>query len=190
MFWALQLFALLPGVTSVIERSLEGHDEAAAVSGLELIDDLVSRGNPSQASLSHSFWQTKSYSAVSTTGSSWGGSCCCLQLCNEEVLNDGELLQVLNFLLRIASATSVDIGIRQQAMAPIHWAARQKPRGWEMALSLVTAAYVATSHSRGLVFWQQQQCVRLCKVGCFSFVQGRIRAAALGRFGGNGCRTR
>lgn len=42
----LQLFALLPGVTSVIERSLEANDDAAAVSGLELIDDLVSPNSP------------------------------------------------------------------------------------------------------------------------------------------------
>lgn len=39
----LQLFALLPGVTSVIERSLQPEgDEATAMAGLELIDDLVS----------------------------------------------------------------------------------------------------------------------------------------------------
>ncbi|KAL8438903.1 hypothetical protein Efla_005383 [Eimeria flavescens] len=85
-----KLFAVLPGVTAVIEKALlpEG-DEAVAVAGLELIDDL---------------------------------------LCNEEVLAESELLSVLDFLLTVASKPSLDVGIRQQALAPIHWAAKQKPR--------------------------------------------------------------
>ena len=41
----LQLFALLPGVTTVIEKALQpGGDEAVAMGGLELIDDLVGLG--------------------------------------------------------------------------------------------------------------------------------------------------
>ncbi|KAL8269323.1 hypothetical protein Esti_006754 [Eimeria stiedai] len=85
-----KLFTLLPGVTGVIEKALlpEG-DEAVAMAGLELIDDL---------------------------------------LCNEEVLKEVELLSVLGFLLSIAANASLDVGIRQQALSPIHWAAKQKPR--------------------------------------------------------------
>lgn len=51
------------------------------------------------------------------------------QLSNEEVLSESELLAVLQFLLGIAAKSSVEIGIRQQALSPIHWAAKQKPRG-------------------------------------------------------------
>ncbi|XP_026190762.1 importin-4 [Cyclospora cayetanensis] len=85
-----KLFALLPGVTAVIEKAFQPEgDESVAMGALELIDDL---------------------------------------LCNDLVLSESELLSVLHFLLGIAARPALDVGVRQQALAPIHWAAKQKPR--------------------------------------------------------------
>ncbi|KFG63705.1 HEAT repeat-containing protein [Toxoplasma gondii RUB] len=44
-------------------------------------------------------------------------------------MKDGELLTVLDFLLKtVASRSDVDAGLRQQALSCIQWAAKQKPR--------------------------------------------------------------
>ena len=51
------------------------------------------------------------------------------KLSNDLVLSEAELLSVLNFLLSLAERPSLDIGLRQQALSPIQWAAKQKPRG-------------------------------------------------------------